>query len=461
MNTQQLDALFIGFGKGGKTLAAFLAQKGWEVALVEQSKQMYGGTCINIACIPSKSLSNSAQQAARRHFETQLEKQDAYQNAVEDKENLVSFLRKANYTKLNQNPHATVIDGTATFLSPHAVCVDLDGSNQVTLEAKHIFINTGTLPALPPIAGLSESKHVYTSTSMMDQFQLPETLVIIGGGHIGLEFAAMYTAFGSHVTILDRDDRFLSTHDRDIADAVKRTLEKQGVQLHLQANVLQIADHNDRTSITWADGSQTQHVLEADAILLATGRVPNTQHLDLAEAGIEVDDHGFIKVDEFLRTTVPNIWALGDINGGPEFTYISLDDFRIVRDQLFGDGQRSQLSRRNVPNSLFIYPPLSWVGLSEEEARRQGYTVKVATLPAGAIPRAQQLQHADGLLKAIVDARTNRILGCVLFSEDSSEVINLVEVAMNAGLDYRILRDNIFTHPSMSEGLNDLLSQIG
>jgi len=204
----------------------------------------------------------------------------------------------------------------------------------------------------------------------------------------------------------------------------------------------------------------TQHVLEADAILLAAGRVPNTQHLDLAAAGIEVDDHGFIKVDEFLRTTVPNIWALGDINGGPQFTYISLDDFRIVRDQLFGDGQRSQLSRRNVPNSLFIYPPLSWVGLSEEEARRQGYTVKVATLPAGAIPRAQQIQHADGLLKAIVDACTNRILGCVLFSEDSNEMINLVEVAMNAGLDYRILRDNIFTHPSMSEGLNDLLSQI-
>lgn len=355
----------------------------------------------------------------------------------------------------------TVIDGVATFLSPHAVRVDLGGSNQLTIETKHIFINTGTLPALPPIAGFSESKHVYTSTSMINQSQLPETLVIIGGGHIGLEFAAMYTAFGSHVTVLDRGDRFLSTHDRDLVDAVKSTLEKQGVQFHLQAKVLQITDRDDRTSISYTDETQMQHVLATDAILLATGRVPNTHHLDLAATGIEVDERGFIKVDEFLHTTAPNVWALGDINGGPQFTYISLDDFRIVRDQFFGDGQRSQLSRQNVPNSLFIYPPLSWVGLSEEEARRQGYEVKVATLSAGAIPRARQVQHVDGLLKAIVDAKTNRLLGCFLFSEDSNEVINLVEVAMNAGLDYRILRDNIFTHPSMSEGLNDLLSLIG
>jgi pyruvate/2-oxoglutarate dehydrogenase complex dihydrolipoamide dehydrogenase (E3) component len=201
-------------------------------------------------------------------------------------------------------------------------------------------------------------------------------------------------------------------------------------------------------------------VLAADAVLVATGRVPNTHHLDLVKAGIEVDEQGFIKVDEFLHTTASNIWALGDINGGPQFTYISLDDFRIIRDQLFGNGQRSRLSRQNVPNSLFIYPPLSWAGLSEEEARHQGYEVKVAKLPAGAIPRAQQILHADGLLKAIIDAQTNRILGCFLLSEDSNEVINLVEVAMNAGLDYRVLRDTIFTHPSMSEGLNDLLSQI-
>ena len=301
MNTQQVDALVIGFGKGGKTLAAFLAQKGWEVAVVEQSKQMYGGTCINIACIPSKSLSNSAQQAARCHFETHLEKLDAYQNAVEDKENVVSFLRQANYTKLHQNPHVTIIDGMASFLSPYEIRVDLAGSGQLLIEAKHIFINTGTLPSLPPITGFSESKRVYTSTSMMDQSRLPEKLVIIGGGHIGLEFAAMYTAFGSNVTVLHRGDLFLSDFDRDVADAAKSTLEKQGIYFHLRARILQIADRGERTSITYVDGTQTQHVLEANAVLLATGRVPNTQHLDLAKAGIEVDNRGFIKVDEFPR----------------------------------------------------------------------------------------------------------------------------------------------------------------
>ncbi|HTK05920.1 MAG TPA: FAD-dependent oxidoreductase [Ktedonobacteraceae bacterium] len=460
MHKQQVDALVIGFGKGGKTLAGFMAQKGWEVAVIEKSKQMYGGTCINIACIPSKSLSHSAEQAARRHFATFLEKQDVYQNAVEDKEQLVTFLRGANYAKLNQNPHVSVIDGMATFLSPNEVRVDLDGSDQMIIEAKHIFINTGTLPHLPPIAGLTESEHVYTSTSMMNLSQLPEELVIIGSGHIGLEFAAMYAAFGSHVTVLHRGNLFLPDHDRDIADAVKTTIEKQGIQFHLQANVLQIADRDERASITYVDQTQTRRTLTADAVLIATGRVPNTQSLDLAQAGVEVDEYGFIKVDEFLRTTAPNIWALGDINGGPQFTYISLDDFRIIRDQLFGDGQRSQLSRRNVPSSLFIYPTLSWAGLSETEARHQGYEVKVATLPAGAIPRTRQVAHTDGLLKAIVDAKTKRILGCFLFSEDSSEVINLVSIAMNAGLDYRVLRDNIFTHPSMSEGLNDLFTQI-
>ncbi|GCE12379.1 FAD-dependent oxidoreductase [Tengunoibacter tsumagoiensis] len=459
MTTENFDTLIIGFGKGGKTLAGFLAKKGHKVAMVERSQEMYGGTCINIACIPTKSLVLSAEHAATHQPGTFEEKQMYYSNAINEKTRLVTALRKKNYDTLNTNPNVTVIDGLASFVSPSEVEVTLS-KNQKSLhiQAGNIIIDTGTEPYMPQIQGLEQSQRIYTSTTLMEKQRLPHHMIVIGGGYVGLEFASIYRAFGSEITILEQRDTLLPAQDRDVAEAVMQTMQGQGIQFHFHANVQRIHDEAEQTIVEYTNESGQKQEIKGDAILVAVGRAAVTTELKLAEAGIATNERGFVKVDEHLRTNVPHIWALGDVNSGPQFTYISLDDFRIVRDQLYGDGKRSTLTRHHVPYSVFITPPLSHVGLSEEEAKRQNYEIKVAKLPAGANTRAQIMRETTGLLKAIVDAHTNKILGCTLYSAESNEVINTVAMAMHADMDYQILRDTIFTHPSVSEVLNDLFS---
>ncbi len=296
----------------------------------------------------------------------------------------------------------------------------------------------------------------------MELQQLPRKLVIIGGGYVGLEFASIYASFGSNVTLLERNETLLRSQDRDIAEAVKTALEKRGVEFLMGASAQKINDQDDGTIVEVLDKEKHQKQFMADAILVAVGRVPNTLGLGLENAGIQVDARGFIAVDEFLRTSVPNIWALGDVNGGPQFTYISLDDYRIIRDQLDGNTKKphSTKDRLHVPYSIFIHPTLSRIGLSEAEALQAGYEFQVVKKPAAAVPRAQQLHETEGLLKAIVDEKTGSILGCSLLCADSSEVINVVQIAMQTGASYETLRDSVYTHPSMTEALNDLFSQV-
>lgn len=296
----------------------------------------------------------------------------------------------------------------------------------------------------------------------MELQQLPRKLLIIGGGYIGLEFASIYASFGSHVTLLERNETLLRSQDRDIAEAVKTALEKRGVEFLMGASAQKIYDQDDGAIVEILDNENDSKQLMADAILVAVGRAPNTLGLGLENAGIQVDARGFIVVDDFLRTSAANVWALGDVNGGPQFTYISLDDFRIVRDQLDGntDEPHSTKARLNVPYSIFMHPTLSRIGLSEENALQAGYEIQVVKMPAAAVPRAQQLHETEGLLKAIVDQKTGSILGCSLFCADSSEVINVVQMAMQTGASYETLRDSIYTHPSMTESLNDLFSQV-
>jgi pyruvate/2-oxoglutarate dehydrogenase complex dihydrolipoamide dehydrogenase (E3) component len=461
MEKEQFDTLVIGFGKGGKTLANFLGQKGMQVALVEKSKEMYGGTCINIACIPTKSLDLSAEHAARHHPSTFEEKEAFYSDALAEKKRLVTLLSQKNFEMLNTNPHVRIIDGIASFTAPHEVQVALSATPEVIdIQAKNIIISTGTMPYIPQIAGLDQSKHVYTSTTLMELKCLPRHLLVIGSGYVGLEFASIYRAFGSEVTILEQQGVFLPRQDRDIAAAVQKTMEAQGIQFHFNAKVQHIRDQADQTSIEYIDERGHHQELQGDAILVAVGRAPVTAQLGLEKAGIAVNEHGFVEVDEYLRTNIPNIWAVGDINGGPQFTYISLDDYRIVRDQLFGDSRRSTLTRQHIPYSVFLYPILSHVGLSEEEALRHGYQIKVGKVPATVSTRAQMIRETNGLLKAVVDARTNKILGCTLYCIDSNEIINTVQMAMHANMDYQVLSNTIFTHPSVSEVLNDLFGQI-
>ncbi len=454
--TKNYDAIIIGFGKGGKTLAADLAKRNWKVAVIEKSAEMYGGTCINIGCIPTKSLVHQSQKRTTSMDDAGLNKY--FLDSIEEKNKLITMLRAKNYDNLNSKDSITLYNGTARFISEREVEIETaDGKETITGEK--IFINTGATTIMPPINGLKDSQFVHDSTSIMQLQQLPKNLVIIGGGYIGLEFASIFRNFGSNVTIVEAGDTFLPREDRDIADLVKQSLEEKGIQIILNASVASISDDEKEATVTYEiEGERKQ--LNTDCILVAVGRKPNTDGLDLEKAGVEVDNRGAVIVNEKLETTTKNIWALGDVKGGLQFTYISLDDYRIVRDQLFGNGVRKTTDRKNVPYSVFIDPPLSHIGLSEEEAKKQGYDISVAKLPVAAIPRARVIQETTGLMKAIVDKQTGQILGCTIFSAESTEIINIVAVAMNSGQDYTFLRDHIFTHPSMAEALNDLFSAI-
>ena len=452
------DVIIIGFGKGGKTLAAEFAKRGQKVAIIERSDKMYGGTCINIGCIPTKTLVHQAKMASALKDATFEERSEFYRNAVSVKESVTSALRNKNYHNLADNPNVTVYTGIGSFVSADVVAVRT-ATEEIRLTSKQIIIDTGAETVIPPIEGVAGNPFVYTSTSIMELADLPRRLVIIGGGYIGLEFASMYASFGSQVTVLESYPELIAREDRDIAASVKETLEKKGIVFRMNAKVQSVNRVEDKAIVTFAD-SQTNEVfvLEADAVLLATGRRPNTKDLNLEVAGVEVDVRGAIIVDEYLKTTNPNIRAVGDVKGGLQFTYISLDDYRIVREDLFGDKERRTGDRNPVSYSVFIDPPLSRIGLNEEEARRQNRDIIVKKLPVMAIPRAKTLGETDGLLKAIIDKNTGKILGCVLFAPDSGEVINTVAIAMKTRQDYTFLRDFIFTHPSMSEALNDLFS---
>ena len=414
---KQYDAVIIGFGKAGKTLAAELAAHDWSVAMVERSDKMYGGTCINIGCIPTKALIHSAGLAAAGHPLTFGQRRDYYRESVASKTALVDLLRDKNYHKLADNARIDVYTGEGSFASPETVAVKTaQGTQQI--GGKYIVINTGAETVIPPIEGIAQSRRVYTSTSIMELEELPQHLVIVGGGYIGLEF-----------------------------------------EFRIGARVESVSDTAGGVRVAVAD-TQTggKYEIVGDAVLLATGRRPATAGLNLAAAGIETDDRGAVRVDAHLRTTAPRVFAAGDVTGGLQFTYVSLDDFRIIRDVLLGDGARTTANRGPVPYSVFIEPTLSHVGMHEEEARKAGRDIRVNRIAVAAFPRSRILGSTEGVLKAVIDAKTDEILGCTLFGAESGEVINTVATAMKHGVTAHDLSNSIYTHPSMSESLNDLFA---
>lgn len=454
-NRTKYDAVIIGFGKGGKTMAGALGAAGKKVALIEKSDRMYGGTCINVGCIPTKSLVYRAGLAAAKggSFE---EKAAAYKAAMEQKEDLTARLRGKNYQKLDSNPNITVIDGTASFQSPHVVEVEKDGRT-FQVEGEQIFINTGSSAFISPIEGLKGNPYVYTSEGLLNLTELPSRLVIIGGGYIGVEFSSIYASFGSKVTILQDGDIFLPREDEEIAGAVRESLESRGIRVMTGVKVKALEQAGGKALVAVDNGKEVQK-LEAEAVLVATGRRPNTAGLNLEAAGVEIGPRGGIVTDDSLTTTAPHIYAMGDVRGGLQFTYISLDDFRIVKSKVLGDGSYTLKERGAVPYSVFLIPPFSRVGLSEKEAVEKGYKVKVARLAAAAIPKAQVLEQPAGLLKAVIDEETGLILGAHLFCQESYEMINMIKLAMDAKVPYQVLRDTIYTHPTMSEAFNDLFA---
>lgn len=457
MADMHVDLLVLGWGKGGKTLAAAMGRAGRRVALVEQDPGMAGGACINVACVPTKTLIHDAdhrrpEDDPRRYFEA----------AVARRDQLTDAMRAKNVEILDAVDTVQVVTGRATFTGPRQVAVTA-GSDRLEVRADAVVINTGSVPRMPSGTGAVVGGRIHDSTTLQRVDPLPARLVVVGGGYVGLEFASMFAHFGSAVTVLDRGERPLRKEDPDVAAVEVAALEDAGVQFVSSAFVTDIAQTPGVATVTYEAGG-TSYEIEGEAVLVALGRAPATQDLHLETAGVDVDDGGAVVVDEHLRTTAEGVYAVGDVNGGPQFTYISMDDYRIVADQLTGDGRRSTRDRGAIPYTLFLTSPLARVGMTETEARGSGREIRVATKEVrdiATMPRPKIENDPRGIVKLVVDATTDEILGAALMHVGAHEVINLVAMAMRHGVTAGQLRDSVYTHPSATEALNEVLTSLG
>ena len=433
------DLIVIGFGKAGKTLSAKMAAQGKKVALIERSKAMYGGTCINIACIPTKTLLVAAEKGL------------AFDQVMAEKNAVTSRLNGKNYAAIS-GAGVDIIDAEAHFLSNKVIEITA-GDEKEQLTAETIVINTGAVSNVLPIPGLTETEHVYDSTGIQNLKELPKRLGVLGGGNIGLEFAGLYNKLGSQVTVLDAAPVFLPRVEPSIAALAKQYMEEDGIQLLQNVRTTQVKNDGAEVVVVTEDGE-----FRFDALLYATGRKPNVEPLKLENTDIELTERGAIKVDKHLETSVPGVFAAGDVNGGLQFTYISLDDFRILYSYLAGDGSYTLEDRKNVPTSMFITPPLAQIGLTEKEAQEQGLPIAVKEIPVAAMPRGHVNADLRGAFKAVVNTETKEIVGATIFSAGAQEIINILTVAMDNNIPYTYLSKQIFTHPTLAENLNDLFA---
>lgn len=433
------DLIVIGFGKAGKTIAATASKKGLAVALIEKDSTMYGGTCVNIGCLPSKRLIIDA-----------LNHKD-YSESIQEKKTLITLLRQANYKKMNDS-EVEIIDGTASFIDANIVEVVSD-NHKHRYSADRFIINTGAKAFIPPIKGIESNPYVYTAETIMNLEVLPKKLAVIGGGYIGLEFASMYAHFGSEVTVIQDGSIFLPREDEDIAELVLENLKQKAVQVVTSAKV----EGFDANKVIYSvDNKKTE--LEVDAILIATGRRANIDDLNLEKAGIKLTDRKLIETDEHLRTSASHIYAAGDVCSPLQFTYVSLDHSRVIIDSIFGEQERTVDDYGVFAYTVFIDPNLSKVGLNEKEAKAAGKSYRVVKIDVNTIPNAKVIRKTTGMMKAIIDNNNNQILGAYLYCDKSVEMINFIKLAIDQKLHYEVIKNFMFTHPSMSEALNDLFS---
>lgn len=454
------DAVIIGAGQAGGPLAGALARAGRRTALIERTH--VGGTCINDGCTPTKTMVASARVAylARRAADYGVRAGPVRVDMAavrERKRNVVASFRSGSEHRITSTPGLDLVRGEARFLTPSAVEVRGEGGTR-RLTAPLIFINTGGRPARPALPGL-DGVPALDSTSVMELAELPHHLLILGGGYIGLEFGQMFARFGSRVTIVQRAAQLVPREDVDVADEIHKILCDDGVEVLLDtkaASVERVADDRIRFVVRSGGGERG---LIGSHLLLATGRTPNTEALDLRAAGVSTDHNGFIKVNERLETSVPGVYALGDVKGGPAFTHISYDDFRIIRTNLLEGGNASTRDRV-VPNTVFIDPQLGRIGLSETEARAMGRAIRVAKLPMSYVARALEMDESRGFMKAVLDAGTDQILGAAILGIEGGELMAAVELAMLGKLPYTVLRDAVFAHPTLAEAFNNLFATL-
>lgn len=457
---ETFDDIILGGGKGGKSLAMALGPAGHKVALIERGQ--IGGSCINVACIPTKTMVASAKlfEQAKRAQEFGLNLEEPAQELagiIERKRRVVKGMVDKQHALFSATKNLEFLLGTGRFTDKKIIEVKLADGTKRLLRADRIYINTGSKTSIPEIEGLSEIPYL-TSTSIMELDKLPAHLAIVGGGYIALEFAQIFARLGSRVTLLLRGERFLPNEDPDIAEMVKELLSEDSITFRSGVVIDSVSESGAGVMLKLKAGAN-QESFECSHLMVAIGRTPNTADLNLAACGVETDSRGNIKVNSRLETNVPGIWALGDCNGGPLFTHVSWDDYRIVRDNVLKNANRSTKDRL-VPYTLFIDPELGRIGLTEEQAKQKGYDVLVAKIAAQSIPRANTSGESKGMLKAVVDKTNGQILGCSLLCHSAGEVMSVVQTAMLGKLTYTTVRDTIYTHPTMAESLNLLFAGI-
>jgi dihydrolipoamide dehydrogenase len=446
------DAIIIGTGQSGKPLAIALGRAGWKVAVIE--REHVGGTCINVGCTPTKTMVASGRVAylARRGpdygVKTGSVKVDM-RRVLERKRSVVGRFRNGGQKSLEKAANVELIFGEARFVGGMRVAVKLRRGGMRELESKRIVVNTGGRPAVPPIPGLDQIRYL-DSTSIMELTEVPKHLVVLGGGYIGLEFCQMFRRFGSRVTIVNRDPRLVLREDPDVSEEVEKILKEDGIKVLNSAQVTRVQKSGAGVRVVLQSGG-----VSGSHLLVAVGRVPNTDRLNLAAAGVETDKAGFIKVNPKLETNVPGIYAVGDVKGGAAFTHISYDDFRILRENWLNGGS-STIEGRPVPNCVFIDPQLATVGLNETEAQKRGLDYRVAKLPMTGVARAIEMSETRGFMKAIVDVKTKQILGCTILGLEGGEIMSMLQIAMMGKIPYTAIKEGVFAHPTLAESLNNL-----
>ena len=451
----RFDAIVVGSGQGGNPLAHKLADAGWSVALVERAD--LGGTCINTGCTPTKTLvhraavAHYAREAARwgvRVGEVSVD----LAAIVAQKDRIVESFRDGQRQQVERRPNLRLVRAQARFTAPGR----LEAAGE-TLESGKIFLDVGARPAIPEIPGLAEAGYL-DNAAMLRLTELPEHLVVLGGGYIGMEFAQMFRRFGSRVTVVQRGPQILPREDPEIAAELQRALEGEGIAFRLDARTTGVSKGSGGLRVALEE-SAGRSTLDGSHLLVATGRTPNGDTLDLARAGVETDRRGYIRVNERLETTAPGVWALGDANGGPAFTHISYNDYQIIYGNLV-EGRDLSTKGRLVPYCVFTDPQLGGVGMTEAEARKAGRKLKIGRIPMTRVARAVERDETAGLLKLVVDAADDRILGASLLCSEGGELVQILVPLMRAGLPYTALKGAVFIHPTLAEGFFALMEDV-
>jgi len=462
MPKEVFDAIVIGSGQGGNPLAKAMAEAGWKVAVIERKD--VGGTCVNVGCTPTKTLVASARVAylARRAADFGVNTGQITVDmaaVIARKREIVAKSRGSSEKGLAASPNLTLIRGEASFAGPHEIAVALTTGGERLLSSQKIFLDTGTRPAIPKIAGLSDVPYL-DNESIMELETLPKHLLVLGGGYVALEFAQIFRRLGSAVTVVQRSAALADQEDQDVSDAIAQIFQEDGIEVLLKAEATRAQRLGDETVLTVTVTGEEREI-RGSHLLVAVGRVPNTEALHCERAGAELDARGFIKVNARLETTASGIWAIGDVKGGPAFTHISYDDYRVLKanllDAVNGSAPRVTTGRQ-VPYTIFIDPELGRIGMTEAEARKAGRPIKVGRMPMRFVARAYESAETRGFLKAIVDAETDQILGAAVLGVDGGEIAAVIQVAMMGKVTASALREGIWSHPTRAEALNRLFS---